>query len=481
MPSSHSRLVAVPSAVAIALAFALPARRAAAADDQPTKAVRVVDPEGNPVADARVVPWAMRVGNSHGSWSPDGFGDSKPPELKTDDDGRVTIPFPRFADKFGEQQVDELTCRVTHPDFVESVYNDVDVRPGSVDALATIELGRGDVVEVAALAGDEPLPIEHVYACWSSDSYGGHNGTTITAEGMRRLPRLPPGPELLQLIYLPDEGEPLFSQVDPLLLTDGKRRKLRMQLEPGARVAGRFDDSVPRPVKNGCVVGQVIQFLEADETGDFRDEDIHWRVWAQVDEDGKFWLPAMPAGELQLIAMCDGFIAKSGAPPSFASDHEREQGNRFFNRAQVFTVGGGANEPIALAMTPTAAYEFHVVDPDGHPLAGVELAFSPNVGWWGWGSQIYCWPLQGSADYLKSPDDAEQLNWRDHPFHAVTDAEGVARLGTVPLNEDDYVAWNDEWVRGPAADGAPPQRLKPKPGGTHVIDVRMRRREPAPH
>ena len=249
------------AAVSLAHVHALFA--ATAEISQPTKVVRIVDDKGNPVPDARVVPWAIRTERSHGSWSTKGFGQSEPPELITDADGKVTIPFPKFADRDHKVPVMALTCRVSHPDYVETVYNDVPVTEARANAgalpvvigpqaaappdLATITLGPGDLVEVAALSGDKPLPIEHVYALWSSDAASGHAGTTITDEGMRRLPRLPPGPELLRLAFLPDEGEALFSVVDPLQLTAGKRRKLRMQLEPGAHVAGRLDDSVPRP------------------------------------------------------------------------------------------------------------------------------------------------------------------------------------------------------------------------------------------
>ena len=107
-----------------------------------------------------------------------------------------------------------------------------------------------------------------------------------------------------------------------------------------------------------------------DQGEEWKDETLTWRTHATIREDGTFTLPAMPPGELQLIAMCDGFVAQSGTPPAFASEHERQNPGTFFGRPQVFTVVGGANAEITLAMTPTSECEFHIADPDGKPIAG---------------------------------------------------------------------------------------------------------------
>jgi hypothetical protein len=336
-------------------------------------------------------------------------------------------------------------------------------------------LGPGDLVEVAALSGDKPLPIEHVYALWSSDAANGHTGTTITDDGMRRLPRLPPGPELLRLAYLPDEGEALFSVVDPLQLTAGKRRKLRMQLEPGAQVAGRLDDSVPRPVTGGRVVGEMIHLLD-DQSEEWKDETLTWRTHATVREDGTFTLPAMPPGELQLIAMCDGFVAQSGTPPAFASERERNNPGTFFGRPQVFTVVGGANAEIMLAMTPASECEFHITDPDGKPIAGARVGFWPNVGWWRGGSQVYCWPPVGTIDMLAKPADAPPFDWNSQPFLAESDAQGAAVIKTVPIGTREFIVMHDDWELWVDASRNSSGRVELKPGERSEVSVSMQPR-----
>lgn len=450
---------------------------AATADDsQPTKVVRIVDGEGNPVPNARVVPWAIRTQQAHGSWAKDEYGQSDPPELTTDAEGKVTIPFPKFADRDGKVPVQQLTCRVSHPDFVETVYNDVPVTGASLHDVATIELGSGDVVDVAALSGTAPLPIADVYAMWSSDAHHGHEGTSITDEGMRRLPRLPPGPELLRLAYLPDSGEALFSVADPLLLTAGKHQRLRMQLEPAARVEGRLDESVPRPVTGGVVIGELLHLI--DERGEGReDESLTWRSVAMIREDGAFTLPPMPAGELQLIALCDGFIAESGDPPAFASERERNNPGTFFIRPQVFTVASGANEPLTLTMKPTGSCRFQLTAPDGKPIAGARVGFWPNVGWWRDGSQLYCWPTVGSMETLKRRPDAPPIDWGAQPFLAVSDAQGVAVVKNVPVGTRDFAAVHDDWELWVDASRNSSGRVELKPGERSEVSVTMQPRE----
>jgi hypothetical protein len=469
-PVSNAAAIVLGAGALVGLAIPL----IAATPDESTgvKIVHVVDGEGKPIAGARVVPWAIRTQEGHGNWTTQGLGQSEPPELTTDADGQVVIAFPKFADKYQKEPVRALTCSADHPDYVESVFNEFYVTAEKLDDVATITLVSGDVVEVAALNGAQPLPIDDVYVQWSSDSHEGHNGTTLTEDGMRRLPRLPPGPELLRLVYLPADREPLFSVVDPVALTNGKRRKLRMQLHSGAYVVGRLDDAVPRPVKNGRVVGQLIDLCGAGKD----QESLTWRTCATIREDGTFTLPPMPEGELQLIAMCDGFVAAAGEPPAFASARERGMGKSIYNRPQTFKVVSGANDAVTVAMTAAAAYEFHVTDQNGKPLASVDVGLSPNVGWWRGGSQIYCWPMRNTAESLKPPPDRPPLDWRDQPFRAVTDAQGIARVENVPLDERNFEAWGDDWIMEVKPAGAEPDHLDPKAGKMSVVDVMMQPR-----
>ena len=56
--------------------------------------VRVVDPDGHPVPDARITPWIIHSSRTRGLWREDLHG--APPEVITDQDGLTRLPYPAF-------------------------------------------------------------------------------------------------------------------------------------------------------------------------------------------------------------------------------------------------------------------------------------------------------------------------------------------------------------------------------------------------
>jgi hypothetical protein len=153
---------------------------------------------------------------------------------------------------------------------------------------------------------------------------------------------------------------------------------------------------------------------------------VSWFTWAPIQPDGTFVIDGWPAGEpVQLIALCDGYIAASGKAPDVVEnppDPEKDG----FNRPQVFAAD---QESIEVAMTPLIPCVATAIDEDEKPVAGVTVVSWPNVGWWNDGSQIYCHRLvRGERllrerDYQNAVDDAFPP-----PFQAQTGADGTATL-----------------------------------------------------
>ena len=191
----------------------------------------------------------------------------------------------------------------------------------------------------------------------------------INEQGAIVLPRLPAGNELLQVAYVPDEGAVLFSDLKKLDLADGDHHQLRLELQPAVRVEGRLDGPVARPVREGRVIGEVIQWDENVQ------HPLTWRAAAKMRIDGSFVFEAMPRGDLQVIALCTGAMAADGEPPAFARDHEKQQGASFFCRPQVFKLAEETTR-IVVKMTPTADCLVHVVGPDGVAVEGADCASS---------------------------------------------------------------------------------------------------------
>lgn len=386
------------------------------------KKVRIVDLEGKPVAGAKVEPWAIRSAQGHGSWAPGAQGDSKPPIVETDDKGIAKIPFPRYAIAEERLPIQELTCKVEHPDFATTRYNNVDVRPDALDEVTEIKIAPGTLVTITPRADGEKLDRRRLFAIWSSptDSYK----LEVSDDGKLRLPRLPSEDTLFRVVYLPKNAPVMFSDVLSEDLSLGKTFDLAADLHPAVVVTGTLSDNVPRPVSEGVVLGDVTLRTE--------NGFLIWRVSAEVRPDGTFEITDVPRNSaLQLIAVSKGFMASSGQPPAGS----QELTNPSFSMPQVFELGTQPTK-IMLDMTPTAECAVHVVDEMGKPIAGARCTFWPNVKWWNGGSQIYCHPIYSGKEVLEDEgfDGIEELQKQPSRYEATTDAEGNAVVKNLPHN-----------------------------------------------
>jgi beta-lactamase regulating signal transducer with metallopeptidase domain len=416
--------------------------------DELEKVVLVIDTLGKPVVGATVVPWAIRFNRGHHSWTTNGNGASEPPVLTTGADGKVTIRFPRYVNRSSHELSEQLTCRVNHPDFAETSYNDVPVTGAELPKIGTIVLKPGATVEVTAFSGDRPLLMDRVFALWSSRSYEGSKQVKVKADQRLQLPRLPAGEEMMRLAYIPDKGSALFSDVKLQQLSDGNHYELRFEMKPAATVEGKIDASVPRPIKNGRIVAGIIEQSKDHDS-------LYWQTWALIREDGSFTLDALPRGNLQVIAICDGFMAESGNIPDFISEEERASAHSGRNTPQVFPLVEGENQ-ITVKMTPTAECMIHVRGPDGLPVEGAFCQCSPNVKWWNGGSQIYCAPLVSTLDYLTDPKGVRERGKKDRLFSAETNAAGIAVIKNVPTTEQGFLVTHDQ-LQMPTNDSNRPE------------------------
>lgn len=397
----------------------------------PKKIVRIVDPDGKPVNLAIVEPTgiAFASGSSMG-WPANEEGKSEPPKLTTDARGVVEIALPPITDLFEGTPATALWCRVAHPDFAETTNNFVPIENDQLGRVTHITLQRGAVVEIVALSDDQPLPADRLFALTASQSQTGHRPLTAGPDGTLRLPRLPAGKDLLRLAYLPEEGPPLLSDVHELSLENGEQLTLRIPLRDTLRVEGQLADVVPRPIRNGRIVATVV-----DNVGDLAENKapvaIGWQVWGTIAEDGTFTLTDLPRGNLQVIALCDGFMATPGEVPEFATESERRHATAV-NRPQVFSVTEETTR-ITVAMSPTAEALVRVQDSAGQAAPGADVSFSPNVGWWGGlGSTLYAHALYSTREWLtEAKTPLEELR-KDSPYTATTDNDGTAIVRNLP-------------------------------------------------
>ena len=435
------------------------------AGKQREKTVRIVDESGKPVVGATIVPSYITTKHANYPWHVKGIGGSELPILTTDANGKVAIQIPRFAVPDEKIVPLKLICSVKHPDFAETSFNEVTVTDDVLEDVATIVAKRGAQVDVAAFVGDQLLPMDRVYALLSTKSPADREDMKVNTKGWLQLPRLPAGEECMRMAYFPEDGPARFSEVRHLQLFDGDRFELRFEMKPSVSVNGRLDEGVPRPIKNGRVVAVVGEMTAGRYF-------LEWHAWAKVKEDGSFKLEGLPQGELEVIALCDGYIAESGARPD--ANRNDEELNPDLLRPQVFTIAT-AMDPITLKMTRTSDCQIHVLGPDARPVNGAKCSFSPGVSWWHGGGGGYCFPLHSTIESLTDPKGMIERCRSDQLFTAETNADGKAVVKNLPsgalqftIDHDDLELPMGEWDRYRYIDLTP--------GEQSDVTVRMQRK-----
>jgi len=192
-------------------------------------------------------------------------------------------------------------------------------------------------------------------------------------------------------------------------------RQLSLPGQPGVTVRGRLDDSVPRPVKRGRVVAHVWPPELKPAT-----YPPQWHAWANVEEDGGFEIKSLPAGELEIVALCDGFVSTNG-PGQF---HMRYPQKHLLDTNDI---------TLTIGMEPTARLEVKVTDEAGQPLKDVRVATWPNVRYGEWSATILAGDCYNTSDFLLAkPDQTKPWVQSVADFQGVSDSAGLAVLPNLP-------------------------------------------------
>jgi hypothetical protein len=424
--------------------------------------VRVVNAEGQSVAGATVIPWALRSSQGHGMWKGKKLPIAEPPKLVTDADGRCEVPCPRYT--YADELVAtlEVTLSINHPDYAFLDYQFVNV-PYDGHEAHLVKLERGVPVYIVPIENGKPASLESLRALWSDGRSWGYDAQSIKgADGELHIPPMPMGKGQLLLVRLDGDKATHFSQIIDLDLEAGQGLRQQVELQPAVRIVGKISDDVPRPVKNGRLK---FEKLAKDQ----KRENVSWFSWAPIAEDGSFSIDRWPDGEpLQIIALAEGWMAASGKPPEVAPKPPEPDS---FNRPQVFMPDQWP-DGIRLQMTRLVRCEVETVDGEGQALAGIEVGSWPNVGWWNDGSQIYCSPLVRRESTLDSGDYlAGASNEFGRPFNAISDAKGRADL-ELPQKPERLVATSNEYEL-PVDRGSRSKRVELAAGETAHVRLVM--------
>jgi hypothetical protein len=384
--------------------------------------VRVVDPEGNAITDAVVRPWALRSSQGHGLWDDDDDrSEVNPKSVVTNEDGNASVAYPYYRDLLEGTRTTSVSIFVDHRDFAlpDAIHIDV---PLENKPPFEIKLDRGVALELQPTIDGELANSADLYVLWSDErSWQLAGGAERTSDGTLRLPPLKPGNNSFLMARLDGDRVTHFSHLTDLTISSRDDQVVDVPLLPALRTEGVLSDNVPRPVTNGRIKLQTLAPAGAD---DYR---VGWLTWVPIRRDGTFTIDAWPAGEkIELIALCDGFIAKSGIAPPEVVD-PRDPASDPFQRPQVFEPGG--KEPLLVEMEELVSCVVTVVDEDNKPVAGVDVVSWPNVCWWNNGSQIYCEPLVRCELLLLKRDYQACIDESfSQPFRLPTNGSGQVTL-----------------------------------------------------
>lgn len=386
-----------------------------------TLAVRVVDPDGKPVAKAKISPWALRSSQGHGYWRKDDRAELAPVDVVTDAEGSAKITYPFYCDWKERVRTLAVSLSVDHPSYAYLDMVEIDVPVESKEPYV-VKLRAGCPLVVRPLLDGKPAGLDNLYAQWS-DGRSWKVGAALEKlpDGALRIPALPAGKNSVLLAKLVGNRVTHFSRITDVELESGKPNRFDVRLQPSLRIAGSLSKNVPRPVRNGRLKAWTLPRPNPERNR------AEWFTWVPIQPDGTFEIGGWPAGEpLQLIALCDGYIATSGKPPA-AVDPAHVPKQDSFCRPQVFDVVAGKR--IELEMTALVSCVATAVDEGDKPIAGVTVMSWPNVGWWNIGSQIYGTPLVRGERLLQVRDYDQAIDQAfAAPFQGTTDAKGRVTL-----------------------------------------------------
>jgi hypothetical protein len=302
------------------------------------------------------------------------------PEARTDFDGRATLE--HFEWVTGDGRVSSVDLHVAHPDFVPLRDSAFPVEPG----LHTVTLERGATVSLEAWVGEPDRTVDGLEIRSDWESGVGRGDWTRTADGRFETTRFGPGRHALRVTAETPEQGRLYSERVEFELEAGGYESLSVELVPGARLVGRLDPRVPRPVVDGIVV------LSIHRVSEIGGPTVADQRQGTIDADGEFVLEDLPPGEGQLFVLCRGWVCE-GRPLDFPLKLTLPEDTplREVQRSMADPlprVELPSPDPVVVPMQPTGSLAVRLVTEDGAPLVDGAVTVSPNYRMLGVGSSI---------------------------------------------------------------------------------------------
>ncbi|RLS74409.1 MAG: hypothetical protein DWI00_09380 [Planctomycetota bacterium] len=265
-----------------------------------------------------------------------------------------------------------------------------------------IRLKRGRIIRIRAFdqTGDllrKTVPmLAGNHGHWRSEF-------TPQADGTVKSPPIELNRRLMRVVTATQNGLLLFSDlIDLETAQPGADGVIDVVLKPGARITGKLDDSVPRPVGEGYVQLRVCEGpnhrLEMP-TSEVSDRPASpWRtswIWedsAAVQPDGTFVFESVPSGGLaQIHAIVDGFMSANPPIDELSKLLRAHNGGDIKTSEALRKYLSGVNiwpqmvpvdsesVEVLVKCRPTASCNLRILDPSGKPVSGAAVSFHLNA------------------------------------------------------------------------------------------------------
>lgn len=386
--------------------------------------IRIVDSNDHPIQGVEVIPWALGWAQGHGYWgSYDGKPDRSgmdPVPVHSDAHGIAKIKYPYYRDAQEKSRTLLVSVAFKHDVYSHGDVEHIDV-PIASDTPHTVVMLASSSIDVLPLIDKKQTNLDELFVLSSSKKRAQSSGVSEkTSSGKLRIAPFHPGPNSLYVVRMIDDETTHFSRCQKVDVREGTIHELTVSLLPPVQIKGKLSANVTRPVRHGRVIARTLP------------EDIHlqqtlWTDWTSIAEDGTFELKAWPSGErIQVIALCDGFIATPGLPISKEIDDLEARRHR----PHTFEVG---NAEIEIPMMPLASVTVTVTDAMNVPVRGLAVSASPNVHWWDNTSQIYAGYLVQGEKRIRDSNyrGSKEGNFPD-PFRGQTNSHGAVMLQLPP-------------------------------------------------
>jgi hypothetical protein len=417
----------------------------------PMAILRVVDEGGRPVAGATILPEGLRTkkGPYDSGWYswPTSPGSVPNPAVKTDLNGEVRVPYPQYVVE--RLETGTLCLRVNHADFVpdrpERVVNSAPpagtpIRERIKDFAARFQrkqlasttdpivLKKGGILKIT-ISPETLQPNAPLHGQVTGSANTDSNFWIQLGPGMIATRALATGTQAVRVVQFDAKGTAWFTDVKSVVAKPGETTELTLDLKRGVTLRGHIDPSVPRPIARGRVIAHVWPHGWAPQV-----HPPQWHSWVEARPDGSFEIESLPAGDLEVVAICQGFINTRG--PGKTGMHYPKQHTLTTNDLEI-----------TIPMEPTTRLEVHVLDDKSQPLPDAVVSAWPNVRYGEWSATILGSDTYNVADWLQgksTPAQLRKIAW--HDFDGRSDKAGVAVLPNLPANVNEIAVGHDRFA-----------------------------------